>query len=182
MPSPIAHGSLTIPARALLGAEARGVRGVRGLVVWGMLLFASVAPDVDIALSWYRTGRPFAEHGSYTHSLLLAPVFGVVFALALRLVVPGAGFWRAVLVGTGLYGLHVVMDLVTMGSRGVSMFWPVVPGRIVSPIGVFVGVEHSDWKRVDLHLLTIGTESAFALAVWAVTRAARKRRGARGAG
>lgn len=182
MPSPIAHGSLAIPARALLGAEARGVLGVRGLLVWGLLLFASVAPDMDIALSWYRTGKPFAEHGSYTHSLLLAPVFGVVFALMLRVVAPRVHFWRAMLAGTGLYGLHVVMDLVTMGSRGVSMLWPVMPGRIAVPFGVFVGVEHSDWKRVDLHLLTIGTEAAFALAVWGVTRAARKRRSARGAG
>lgn len=174
MPSPIAHGSLAIPARAALGAETGGVRG---LMVWGLLLFACVAPDVDIAISWARTGRPFAEHGSYSHSLLLAPVFGVLFACAMRVISPGVRTGRAVLVGTLLYALHVMMDLVTMGSRGVSLFWPIVPERIASPFGIFVGVEHSDWKRVDLHLLTIVTELVFGLVVCAVTKAVvRKRR------
>lgn len=174
MPSPIAHGSLAIPARAMLGVEARGFRS---LMVWGLLAFAAVAPDVDIALSWIRTGRPFAEHGMYTHSLLIAPIFGVLFAGALRAITRNVRLGRAVIVGTFLYALHVLMDLVTMGSRGVSLFWPVVPERIASPFGVFVGVEHSDWKRVDLHLLTIGTEVAFGLIVWALTHAVRRRKG-----
>ncbi len=174
MPSPIAHCSLAIPARAALGDRDQGA--LRGLAVWGLLLFACVAPDMDIAISWYRTGKPFAEHGMYTHSLLLAPIFGVLFGGAIRLISPGVRLRRAVLVGTLLYALHVLMDLITFGSRGVSMFWPIAPERIASPFGVFAGVEHSDWKRVDLHLLTIGTESVFGVMVWAITRAVRKRR------
>jgi len=158
----------------MLGVD---VRGSQSLMVWGLLAFAAVAPDVDIAISLIRTGRPFAEHGMYTHSLLLAPIFGVLFAGALRAITGNVRLGRAVLIGTLLYALHVVMDLITVGSRGVSMFWPVVPGRITSPFGVFVGVEHSDWKRVDLHLLTIGTEVAFGLIVWALTHAARRRKG-----
>lgn len=174
MPSPIAHGSLAIPARALLGVD---VRGFRNMMVWGLLVFAAVAPDVDIAISLVRTGRPFAEHGMYTHSLLLAPAFGVLFAGAIRLISPQMRMGRAILIGTLLYASHVLMDLITVGSRGVSIFWPLAPERIASPFGVFVGVEHSDWKRVDLHLLTIGTEVAFGLVVWALTHAARRRKG-----
>lgn len=176
MPSPIAHVALAVPARAVLGVESRGVRG---LAVWGLLMFACVAPDMDIPIEWARTGDAFALHGSYSHSLLIAPVFGAVFAGAMRLVAPGARWWRALWVGTGLYALHVLMDLVTAGSRGVSLLWPVVPGRIGTPVGIFVGVEHSDWKRVDKHLLTIVTEGAFALVVWAVTRVVVRRRARR---
>ncbi len=180
MPSPIAHGSLAIPARAAMGTPAKGVRGV---LVFGLLLFACVAPDMDIAISWYRTGRPFAEHGSYTHSLLLAPVFGVLFACAIKLISSNARAGRAVLIGSLLYASHVVMDLMTMGSRGVAMFWPIYPERIASPMGIFVGVEYSDLERYDLHLMMLANEVLFGLVVWGVTALVtrRNRRGRRDA-
>ena len=173
MPSPIAHGSLAIPARAALGAETKGLRG---LIVFGLLGFACVAPDMDIAISWMRTGRPFAEHGSYSHSFLLAPAFGVLFACALRLISPKSRTLRAFAIGTLLYALHVVMDLVTIGSRGVAMFWPIYSERLASPYGVFVGVEHSNWKRYDLHLLMLANEVAFGLVVWGLTVLVVRRR------
>ena len=174
MPSPIAHGSLAIAAHAALGA--RPVGPVRTLMVWGLLLFACVAPDMDIPIEWARTGDAFALHGTYSHSLLLAPAFGVLFTLAMRLIAPDVRTPRAFAIGTGLYALHVLMDLVTMGSRGVSLFWPVYTERIALPFGVFVGVEHSDWKRLDLHLLTVATEGAFAIVVWGLTQMVVKRR------
>lgn len=174
MPSPIAHGSIAIAAHAALGARPVGV--VRTLAVWGLLLFACVAPDMDIPIEWARTGDAFALHGTYSHSLLLAPAFGVLFTLAMRLIAPSVRTPRALAIGTALYALHVLMDLVTMGSRGVSLFWPLSDARIASPIAIFVGVEHSDWKRLDLHLLTLVTEGAFALVVWGLTRAVVKRR------
>lgn len=173
MPSPIAHGSLVVPACAALGAETRGLRG---LMAFGLVLFATVAPDMDIPISWARTGKPFLEHGSYSHSLLLAPIFGVLFACAMKLISPNVRAVRAFAVGALLYALHVVMDLLVIDSRGVSMFWPIVPGRIASPYGIFAGVEYSDWRRWDLHLLMLANEVLFGLVVWGVTAIVIRRR------
>lgn len=173
MPSPIAHAALAIPAHALLAAPARGP--VRGPMVWALLAFACVAPDMDIPIEWVRTGDAFINHGSYSHSLLLAPAFGLLFLGAMKRISPGVRTGRAFAIGTALYALHVTMDLLTAGSRGVSLLWPLVPDRLGSPIGLFVGVEHSDWARIDRHLMTVATEGVFALGVWAITRLVRKR-------
>lgn len=152
----------------MLGEEMP--RDVRGPIIWGMLLFASVAPDFDIPINLIRSGDAFGAHGSYSHSLLLAPIFGVAFLCAIKLIWREANARKVFLIGAGLYALHVLMDLMTHDSRGVSLFWPIMPERIACPAWLFVGVEHSDWKRIDLHLLTIVTESVFAAFVFFVAR------------
>lgn len=172
MPSPIAHGSTVVFAPQVLGADVP--RDLRGVLVWGLLLFASVAPDFDIPINWIiDEGRGMRLHGSYSHSLLLAPIFGVIFMLAMRLVWPEAKGGRVWALGTGFYAVHIVMDLLTMGARGPSLFWPVHPERIASPIGIFVGVEHSEYWRWDRHALTIVTEALFALVLYAIARYTR---------
>ncbi|HED54796.1 MAG TPA: metal-dependent hydrolase [Phycisphaerales bacterium] len=176
MPSPIAHGSLALPAwllmqRGVLPPISKIRRAV--LVLW--LLFATVAPDADIAISWVRTGDPFRDHGSYAHSLLIAPIFGVLFAGIWIMVQRGTDVRRAWAVGTSLYALHIVMDWMTIGSRGVAMFWPVLSDRFVAPFGIFAGVEHSQWQRWDLHLIMLANETLFLLGVWCLTTLIRRR-------
>lgn len=168
MPSPIAHGSLVFVADALLGQDKP--RDIRKPIIWAMLLFASVAPDFDIALNWISSGEPFAGHGSYSHSLLLAPLFGVLFVCAMKIVWREAKPGRVFAIGTGLYAAHVLMDLVTHDSRGVALLWPIIPDRIASPIGIFTGVNHSDWSRFDLHLITLITETLFAALIFGITK------------
>ena len=145
-------------------------RDVRKPIIWAMLIFASFAPDLDIIINLIRTGDGFQLHGAHSHSLLLAPVFGVLFLCAIKWIWPGAKPSRVFMVGTGLYALHVIMDLLTMDSRGVALFWPIFPDRIASPVAIFVGVEHSDWKRIDLHALTLITETMFAALVFGISR------------
>lgn len=169
MPSPIAHGSMTAFSELVLGKKP--TRDLRGILVWGLILFASVAPDFDIPINMLiDEGRAFRLHGSYSHSLLLAPLFGLGFALVLSFIWKDADKRRVFALGTGLYAIHVLMDLVTMDSRGVSLFWPIFPERIACPIGIFVGVEHSDYWRMDLHLLTLVTEGVYAVIMFSLSR------------
>jgi membrane-bound metal-dependent hydrolase YbcI (DUF457 family) len=145
-------------------------RDVRKPIIWGMLLFASVAPDFDIVINLFRSGNAFAKHGSYSHSLLLAPIFGVLFACAIKCIYRQARPGKVFMIGAGLYALHVMMDLLTHDSRGVSLLWPIMPERIACPAWLFVGVEHSNWKRLDMHLMTLITESVFAAAVYFISK------------
>ena len=181
MPSPIAHGSLAIPAWSLLrrGVSPPISRLRRAmLVLW--LLFATVAPDADIAISWIRTGKPFQDHGSYAHSLLISPFFGVIFAAGWIMLQKGADFRRAWLVGSALYALHIVMDWMTIGSRGVAMVWPITSQRFLAPFGLFAGVEHSQWQRWDLHLIMLANETIFLLLVWSLSAWFQRRIARRG--
>jgi membrane-bound metal-dependent hydrolase YbcI (DUF457 family) len=174
MPSPIAHGSLTMLALPALGSAPSG--RLRRVLLTGLVLFACVAPDMDILVGLLSTGDGFADHGHRSHSLLLAPGFGVMFAALARAIGWRGTLVRAWAVGTLLYALHVVMDLLTIGSRGVGLLWPIVPERIASPFGVFVGVEHGEWWLWREHLLTLANESVFAGVIYAIARMLRRRR------
>lgn len=146
-------------------------RDLRGVFVWGVILFAAVAPDFDIPLNMLIDGgNAFGMHGSYSHSLVLAPVFGALFLGVITQLWRKVSKTRVFVLGTGLYAVHVLMDLLTMDSRGVSLFWPIFPERIACPIAAFVGVEHSDYTRFDLHLLTLVTEGLYALAMFFLSR------------
>lgn len=141
------------------------------------LLFALLAPDFDIALGLLLGYGPFELHGGAMHSLFLAPVFGVLWAAATRVVVfrglsteqtQSPFRWTTLWVlGTAAYAAHVGMDWLTPG-RGVGLFWPINDLRWGSPIKLFVGVEHSNWRDWGHHVLTLGTEGAFAFAVWLI--------------
>lgn len=179
MPSPIAHGSMIVFSEQVLGEAPP--RDLRGVFVWGMILFAALAPDFDIPINMLIDGgNAFGMHGSYSHSLVLAPVFGALFLGVIVLMWREASKARVFALGTGLYAVHVLMDLITMDSRGVSLFWPIFPERIACPIAVFVGVEHSEYWRIDQHLLTLVTEGLYAAAMFYLSRyLLRLRRGYR---
>ncbi|MEM9166221.1 MAG: metal-dependent hydrolase [Planctomycetota bacterium] len=180
MPSPIAHGSLTMLAQPALGPAYRRAEQHQQALLSFLALFACGAPDLDIFIGIVVDGDAFLNHGTWTHSLVLAPVFGVAFAIAAGFLCPlfkkTEHRMRAFAVGTSLYALHVGMDFITIGSRGVSLYWPFTAERVVPPFGVFTGVEHGDWTRWDKHLITVGTELAFAAVIWAIARRVNRSR------
>jgi predicted outer membrane lipoprotein len=180
MPSPIAHASVGFLGVPALGDRPAGEARWRTWAVALLVVFACGAPDLDIIAGWLILNDPFTHHGAYSHSLLLAPAFGVLFALAVRWLRPGLPMGRAWAVGSVLYAAHVVMDALIYDTRGVAMLWPLVPDRFASPIVLFVGVEYSQWWRWDMHMLTLANEGAFAVLVLWVSRAIGRLRRPRG--
>ncbi|MGP1273475.1 MAG: metal-dependent hydrolase [Phycisphaerales bacterium] len=181
MPSPIAHGSMVMLAQPALGAAWRDSTTTQRVLISLMALFVCGMPDLDIFIGLARTGDAFADHGYQTHSLLIAPIVGVGFALLAGAMAPRFRKrrvrFRAFCVGTALYALHVVMDYLTHDSRGVGLLWPIVQQRFASPVALFVGVEHSEWWLWREHVLTVTTELAFAGLVWFMARRMRRARG-----
>ncbi len=176
MPSPLAHASIALLAAPALGGRAPAEPRWRAWAVALLVVFACGAPDLDIIAGWLLIGDGFTYHGAYSHSLVLAPVFGVPFALALRVLRPRIAFGRGFTLGTLLYAAHVVMDTLIFGTRGVALLWPLLPDRFASPVVVFVGVEYSEWWRWDLHLLALLNEGSFAVIVLWLSRVVRSRR------
>ncbi len=190
MPSPLAHSSLLLAVAPPLRARLRALTRGRRWLFQAAVVFALLAPDLDIALGLVLGAGPFKLHGGPTHSLLLAGLFGVVWAVLVRGLVfpprsnpPGDHLGDAALpwgwlwvIGTGAYASHVLMDWLTPG-RGVGLWWPINADRVGSPIYLFVGVEHSNWKDVGHHALTLVTELGFAALMaalgWALARCVR---------
>lgn len=175
MPSPIAHASVAFLGSAALGDRAQNESVWRTWAVVLLVVFACGAPDLDIIAGWLLISDGFTYHGAYSHSLLLAPVFGVLFAGGMKLLRPGVTLGRAWAVGAALYAGHVVMDALIYDTRGVAMLWPILPDRFASPVVLFVGVEYSQWWRWDMHLLTLVNEVAFGVLMLWVSRRLKRR-------
>lgn len=175
MPSPIAHCSLALALWPPLRRRLAPVpRWRRGLLLLG-LLGALVAPDLDILLDPLLGRAWFESHGGAMHSLAAGLIFGVLFALAGRVVAPLRlrDLWA---VGAAAYCSHVLLDACTRG-RGVALLWPFSPERFALPVPLFIGVHHGAGERGrwDLHALMVISELAFAGLVWLAVRWARRR-------
>lgn len=172
MPSPIAHWALIAAGRPL---RRRGFwpanPGRQTIALYALLAFALVLPDFDFAVGILFPGTPLGTHAEAMHSL--AVTLGMAVALA-------AMWWLATrqspakvfaLLLAALWS-HVLMDAVTWGGFGVSLLWPWYGERIGSPVRVFYGVRHGESvrHRIDLHMITLVTELAFAAVVYGVAR------------
>ena len=140
MPSPVAHIGAALalqlasaplrpvaPVRTLAGAIASGEARLAAAAA-----FASVAPDLDVALALLHPDG-LAWHRGPTHSLVGALLIGALVAAVAR--VRGA---RATAVVVGAALLHVPFDWSTgepgAPSRyGVPWAWPFVPERAIAP-------------------------------------------------
>ena len=99
-------GALAV--RALLGVGAAQSR------VWAGFT-AAAFPDIDFALFWLAPQDFLNWHRGLTHSLLLAPLWALLLALAWSRLAPGPGGWRPYY-GVCLLGLlvHLLGDLITL--------------------------------------------------------------------
>ncbi len=186
MPSPLAHSSLLLAAVPPLRDHFDTLTPARRRLLLLWLACALLAPDLDLLLG-LLTGhglRPL--HGGPTHSLVLAPVFGLLWACAGRAITRDAWRYRNLaLLAAAAYASHIVMDFFTPG-RGVGLLWPLPLGdqtwlnvnahRFGSPIPLFVGVEHSNWKDLGHHARTLATELAFATLMLGIGHVLRRKR------
>jgi len=181
MPSPIAHTSLLF-----LGLPA--AQGdpplplARRVTLAAMLAVLLVLPDMDFVISLLNLSDVKTTHGTWTHSLVMAPPAGLLFAACARLVFPAGarpGIARLWLVGAGAYASHILMDWTNWGfgnARGIQILWPLSDERFLSPVHLFVGLRWSEPGAYGSHLLTLGSELLFAGLVFLVAR--RRRSGA----
>ncbi len=115
------------------------------MIVWRQRLalalvfgFAGLMVDLDGIYGWLRhqEGLYFLQHRGFSHSLLGAPLHGLVaaglVALAARLFPKRLSWlhWRAAYIPTAVLGsfTHLGLDALTFG--GVPLWWPITPERV----------------------------------------------------
>lgn len=164
MPSPLAHSAVALTLWPMLRDRRQQGRRWQRVTLGGMLMLGVLGPDLDIAVSWMMTGKPFVWHGGGWHSLFAGAVFGVVFAVACQWLTK-LGWGRLWLIGSAAWWSHVVLDVYASG-RGVALLWPLVDERIASPVVLFYGVRHSEPWALQHHVMTLLTELPFVLLMW----------------
>jgi inner membrane protein len=126
-------------------------RAMLGLSVLSML------PDIDVvgmALG-VPYGAPWGHRGA-THSLIMAPLFVLVFAaVASR----GGPFRLKALLAVAVAASHGLLDAMTDGGRGVGLLWPFTTRRYFFP-----------WRPIPVAPIGLGFLSAEGLevAAWEV--------------
>ena len=80
---------------------------------WGVLIFFSLLPDIDVIIGFLATGSLWGFHRMLTHSLLFVLVF-LAGALFIRRI-------EAVLAFIGISG-HILLD--SLDTHGVPLLWP----------------------------------------------------------
>jgi inner membrane protein len=117
----------------------------------------SLLPDIDVVGMAYGVpyGAPWGHRGA-THSLVMAGVLGLAFAVLAR--GPGRRFGTTLVLAAAVAGSHGLLDAMTDGGRGVALFWPFSTHRYffpwrpipVAPIGVGLlsreGLEVMVWE------------------------------------
>ncbi len=165
MPSPLAHTTAGYAVYRLL----RRRRSDGEPQVWRLPLILlvtlvfSILPDFD-AVAGILAGDIGRYHNQGTHSLVVGLLVALLFAVLLargRMHAFKAWFPPLLL----SYELHVLMDVVTLGERGVMLLWPLSSARFDVPFTLFYGVRWSEGIFAWQHLVTLATEALFALLV-----------------
>lgn len=165
MPSPLAHTTAGYAVYRLL----RRRRSDWEPQVWRLPLILlvtlvfSILPDFD-TVAGILAGDIGRYHNQGTHSLVVGLLVALFFAVLLargRMHAFKAWFPPLLL----SYELHVLMDVVTLGERGVMLLWPLSSARFDVPFTLFYGVRWSEGIFAWQHLVTLATEAVFALLV-----------------
>jgi len=165
LPSPLAHTTAGYAVYRLL----RRRRSDGEPQVWRLPLILlvtlvfSILPDFD-AVAGILAGDIGRYHNQGTHSLVVGLLVALLFAVLLargRMHAFKAWFPPLLL----SYELHVLMDVVTLGERGVMLLWPLSSARFDVPFTLFYGVRWSEGIFAWQHLVTLATEAVFALLV-----------------
>jgi hypothetical protein len=139
MPSPVGHflGGATV---YLFGRP----RKQRSRLVLGTTLLGSIVPDGDF-LPGFLTGDPSAFHHGISHSAGFAVLFGIGVFVVLRYFGRSNDIaTRAALMATFAYGLHAVLDAVSVveGAKAVPLLWPLLPREFGINLDLFGHFHH----------------------------------------
>jgi inner membrane protein len=164
LPSPIVHSAAGLLVYRLAREQLKTL-GSRRLgpfpLVMSIPLLFSLLPDLD-AIPGLLAGNLGQFHNNGTHSL----VVGLGIALISAGVISWrwrSGFLTWFLILFSSYALHVGLDYVTFGERGVMLLWPLTGRRFDSGLTFFYGVRWSEGLWSVQHAITILTELAFVI-------------------
>ncbi|MGB3293530.1 MAG: metal-dependent hydrolase [Phormidesmis sp.] len=170
MPSPIAHSVSGYALTHLPFVKARTFRGQLWPVtplaaLYGV--FVSNLPDLDF-VPQLLTGIRF--HRGPSHSLVSALLVSGLLVWIVRRYRhsrPRSGrqpSYRVLFAFTfGLYGSHILLDLLTTGGSGLPLFWPLSPQTFQFPFPIFPSVHHSRGLWHSSHLVFISAELLYSV-------------------
>lgn len=160
MPSPLAHISTgyliyrTIKEKLPIDKDRLWIFPTQLVILAGL----SILPDID-TLPGLIYGDMHGFHNNYTHSLVSGLIVALIFsALLSRLFKVSILSWFPAALAS--YELHVLMDFFT-SERGVKLFWPLYPERVIAPVKLFYGFQWGLGMFSLMHLWTIFTEAVF---------------------
>jgi inner membrane protein len=160
MPSPIAHAvtgyCLGKLWPKLLLPELKGSMQKRLLL--GISIFSAIAADLDFVP---QLVSDFSFHRGISHSLGAGLLLSVVLAFIFRGRIRNF-LGRVVLLAFGAYALHLVMDILTTGGRGIPLYWPASSQLVQLPITIFPQVHHSEGLFYSGHIPVLLFEITFA--------------------
>jgi inner membrane protein len=131
-----------------------------------VLIFAigfSLLPDFD-SVAGILAGNFGRYHNNITHSLVAGVLVAFAFAIAAKMIIK-SGFWFWFAIFALGYSLHILMDFLTFGERGIMLFWPLSLERFESPVKLFYGVRWSADLLSPVHLNTLVNEFVFVFLV-----------------
>ncbi len=177
MPSPIAHSVSGYALTHLPFVKARTFRSK----LWPMTPLAALygilvsnIPDLDF-VPQLLTGIRF--HRGPSHSLVAALLVSSLLAwIVHRYRQSGhrSGHqpsYRTLFTLTfGLYGSHILLDLLTSGGSGLPLLWPLSNQTFQLPFAIFPSVHHSRGLWDSSHLVFIGAELIYAACLFAGLR------------
>lgn len=155
MPSPLLHSAVAL-------ASARGCRRSPSLRLYLLSLIASTFPDIDL-LPGVLLGDLHRFHHLYTHSLIVAPLMGLLLA-GFRWVRPSedgqASYSARLKYLLPLSLSHPLLDLLNNdglpgdGSMhsGIALWWPLDAGLTRPLVRLFPTVVlDADWRSILTH-------------------------------
>jgi len=167
VPSPIAHSSLVLLAAPLLRGRAwETLTRKQRLILYGAIVFALCAPDLDFVAILLFGESEVIDHGGFSHSLVAGVIFAFLLAIGCRPLVKLEP-WRLFVICCACYWVHLLMDVMTRGG-GVMLLWPFSHERFAAPIPLFYGAQHSQPLAWKLHLITLANDLGFAAVIWIV--------------
>jgi membrane-bound metal-dependent hydrolase YbcI (DUF457 family) len=180
MPSPFAHittGYLIY--RAVKDKLPENTTRRLWLLPTNLLVFTglSILPDID-TIPGLIFGDMHGFHNNYTHSLItgLFMALGIAALLSRFYKISFIRWFPAVLAS---YEIHILMDFFT-SERGVKLFWPIYPERIIAPVKLFLGFQWGLGFFSIMHFWTLFTEVIFFLALLFLLDLSRKTSATRG--
>jgi hypothetical protein len=162
MPSPFAHLTAGYLIYRTSNQNPPLNLGRRWFLPFQLVVLAglSVLPDID-TLPGLIYGDMHGFHNNTTHSLVTGLIVALVFSVLLsKLFKTSFSSWFPPALAS--YELHVLMDFFT-SERGVKLFWPLYPERVVAPVKLFVGFQWGLGLFNIAHLWTLFTEVIFFL-------------------
>lgn len=125
------------------------IRAGRNALLFFMLLFVAVLPDIDF-LFGFLVGNPNKYHHYFTHSILFVVAMGILFAILMS----GRSLikWRylsCLFAGSGL--THLLLDFITKDQRapfGIPLLWPFSERYFISPVQILSDVYRSSESAI----------------------------------